>query len=76
MTFLTSTNFWISTAERAIKTVAQSAAAVLGAGYTGLLEVDPIATVSIAGLAGVISVLTSIASGRVGDPDSPSLTHE
>lgn len=65
--------FWKSTAERAVKTFAQALAAVLAAGPTGLLEVDVVAALSVAGLATVLSVLTSVASSRVGDDSTPSV---
>lgn len=58
--------FWKATAERAVKTVAQAAVAVLTADVSGLLEVDWAQTASIAGLAGLVSVLTSVASGADG----------
>ena len=53
--------FWTDTADRAVATVAQAAVATLTAGATGLLEVDWVGIGSIAGLAGVVSVLTSVA---------------
>lgn len=55
------------TAERAVKTFAQSAVAVLTAGATGVLDVDWLNLLSVALLATLISVLTSIGSGKVGD---------
>lgn len=61
-------------AERAIKTFAQSFVAVLLAGGTGLLDVDWVNALSIAGLALVISVFTSIGSGFPGD-DTASLVN-
>lgn len=64
--------FFIQTAERAVKTVAQSAAALLVGDGVGILDVDWASVGSVAGLAGVVSVLMSIGSGYVGD-DSPSL---
>ena len=54
--------FWKGALERAIKTVAQVAAAVLAAGATGILDADWVGVASIAGLAGVASLLTSIAA--------------
>jgi len=54
--------FWMGAAERGIKTTAQSAVAVLTADVTGLLDVDWTTTASVAGLAGLVSVLTSIAT--------------
>jgi glyoxylate carboligase len=64
--------FWVQTAERSLKTVAQAAAALLVGNGVGLLDADWISVMSVAGMAGVVSVLTSIGSGYVGD-DSPSL---
>lgn len=54
-------------AERAIKTFAQSLVAVGLAGATDLLSVDWVNALSIAGLATLVSVLTSIASSKIGD---------
>jgi glyoxylate carboligase len=64
--------FAVDTAERALKTVAQAAAALLVGNGVGLLDVDWVSVLSVSGLAGVVSILTSIGSGYVGD-DSPSL---
>lgn len=46
---------------RAAKTMAQSALAVIGSGMMGVLEVDWLNLVSVTIMAGVCSVLTSIA---------------
>ncbi|MFR7638249.1 MAG: holin [Allobaculum sp.] len=46
---------------RAVKTMAQSALAVLGSGMFGVLEVDWLNLVSVTIMAGICSVLTSIA---------------
>lgn len=46
--------------ERAAKTVAQAALAVISSGSIGLFDVDWIHVVSVAGLAGVMSLLTSV----------------
>lgn len=46
---------------RAAKTMAQAALAVLGSGMIGVLEVDWLNLVSVAIMAGICSVLTSIA---------------
>ena len=70
--FLTSKHFWVATIERSLKTVAQTAGATITANATGLLDADWITIGSVSGLAGLVSVLTSIGSGYVGD-DSPSL---
>lgn len=65
--------FWKRTAERAVKTVAQAAVALLAASGAGLLDAGWLQVVSVAGMAGLLSVLTSVASTPAGDPDSPSL---
>lgn len=53
--------FWLDTLDRAVATVAQAGIGVLTAGVTGLLDVDWVQGASVAGLAGLVSVLTSIA---------------
>lgn len=62
-----------ATVERAVKTTAQAAVALLAANATGLLMVDWVQLGSVAGLAGLMSVLTSIGSAPFGG-DGPSLT--
>ena len=65
--------FWKAAAERALKTFAQTAAAILVAAGTGLLSADWVGVLSVAGMAAVVSLLTSIASGAATD-GSLSLT--
>ena len=65
--------FWIPTAERMIKTFAQTLAAVLLAGGTAMSVVGWRAALSAAALAAVVSVLTSIGSLKIGPADSPSV---
>lgn len=64
--------FWKQALERAIKTAAQAAAALLTANGTGVLDVNWGAVASVAGLAALASILTSIVTSGVGEPDSPS----
>lgn len=60
--------------ERAAKTAAQSAIAVLTADQViGLIEVNWGEGASVVGLATLISLLTSIASARVGTKGTASL---
>lgn len=66
--------FIIAAAERALKTGCQVAATTILANATGLLDADWVAIGSVSGLAAVVSVLTSIASGAI-TGDGPSLTH-
>lgn len=46
--------------ERAIKTVAQTALATIGIGAAGILDVDWINVISVAALAGIMSLMTSV----------------
>lgn len=62
---MTTAAFWRATAERAIKTVCETAVALMGTGAIGLLDVDWAGVASGALLAGVLSVLTSIGSGTI-----------
>lgn len=62
MSSYTTRAFWEGTAERAIKTFAQALLGVLMGGASGLLDVDWVAALSVAGLATVGSVLTSLAT--------------
>jgi len=53
---------WLKAAGiRAIKTVAQTAVALIGTNAVGITEVDWLAVLSASALAGVLSLLTSIA---------------
>lgn len=73
MSYLTKHAFWGATLERAIKTAAQTAIATIGT--TAVIhEVDWLIVGSATGLATVLSVLTSIASGA--NDGQPSLSSE
>jgi hypothetical protein len=63
--------FWTAALERAVKTFAQTAAALIGAGAVNVLEVDWQSVAGVSGTAALVSVLTSLASGR--SDGSPSL---
>jgi hypothetical protein len=58
--------------ERAIKTAAQAASALLVGEGVGLLDINWGVVGSIAGLAALASVLSSIVTSGVGQPNSPS----
>ncbi|MEV7804973.1 holin [Microbispora sp. NPDC088329] len=64
----------IDTGERAVRTAAQAALGIVGAGQLGLLDVNWPTVGSVAGLAAVVSVLTSVAAGRAGDPQTAGFT--
>ena len=52
--------FWRAAAERSIKTLAQTAAALIVADGTGLLDTDWLTVTSVAGMAAVVSLLVSL----------------
>lgn len=73
MSALTSKSFWADAVERAIRTVAQAALALLTVSGTDLLTLDWVGLASASALAGIISILMSIvASGTSGDADTAS----
>ena len=66
--------FWQATAERSIKTQAQTAAAMLTASGVGILDADWQQVTSVSLMAGLISVLTSVGSDAV-TGGGPSITN-
>lgn len=52
--------YWDYAAERAVKTLAQAALATIGIGAAGVLDVDWLNLISVAVLAGIMSLLTSV----------------
>lgn len=67
--------FWIAAGERAVKTFAQSLVALFVAGVT-VLTIDWQQALAVSATAAVVSVLTSIASVRLGPFEGPSLVDE
>lgn len=67
--------FWIAAGERAVKTFAQSLVALFVAGVT-VLTIDWQQGLAVAATAAVVSVLTSVASIRLGQFEGPSLAGE
>lgn len=65
--------FFKDMAERAIKTFFQAAVGALGAGATGLIGVDWVNVLSIAGFAVLVSVATSFGSFKFGADGTASL---
>lgn len=59
--------------ERAIKTFAQTFVALAGASQMDWLSLDWVQLAATAAIAAGLSVLTSIASDKVGPIDSPSI---
>jgi len=52
--------WWKSAGIRAIKTMCQTAAALIGTNAIGILDVDWINILSVSATAGILSILTSI----------------
>ena len=59
---LISKDFWDYAGERAIKTAAQVAVASIGSGTVGIIQVDFLGILSLAGGSALVSILTSIAN--------------
>ena len=68
-----SSYFWIDAAERAIKTAAEVAILFFSAGQLNVFAVDWKTVVGLALGGAVLSVLSSLASSKVGFPTSASL---
>lgn len=73
MTIFTNPKFWAATAERAVKTAAQSVITLIGADQVGILDLDWPQIGGVTATMTLISVLTSIASGTGGQ--GPSLSN-
>jgi r1t holin len=65
-------NFWRQAAERALKTSAQAVALVVGGDAANVLRVSPgvFASAAVGGF--VLSLVTSVATAPVGQPNDPS----
>lgn len=71
-----SKQFWKAAGERAIKTAAQTAVALVGTGAIGVLDVDWVGITSGSALAAILSILTSIGSDAITHGAGPSLADE
>lgn len=65
--------FLLDTAERALKTAAQAAAALLLNSAVGLFDIDWADAAATVGTAALVSVLTSLASSGIGSNGTASL---
>lgn len=66
MANLTTREFWASTAERMVKTAAQTAIALIGTDQIGILSLDWAQIGSVVGTAVILSLLTSVAGDTTG----------
>jgi hypothetical protein len=64
--------FWKQTLERLIKTFAQAILALITSDGLGIVDVNWGRVLSVGALAALASLLTSIVSSRVGQPNNPS----
>lgn len=64
--------FWRSSGERALRTFAQVLLSMLVVGESGFMSVDWVQAGSVAGVAALASVLTSIVATGVGDKGTPA----
>lgn len=65
---MTSPAFWKAAAERAIRTVAQTAIAVIGVDMVNVINLDWPYIAGVSATAGVLSILTSLVAAPVGEP--------
>ena len=65
--------FWRRATERAVKTAAQTMVALIGTSAVSIIDVDWGQVAGVSATAAALSILTSVASSGVGDPDSPAL---
>ncbi|MFJ8855087.1 holin [Streptomyces sp. NPDC102437] len=72
MASLISGGFWAATAERAVRTAAQTLLAALGLSAADVLDADWSQALALAGSAALLAVLTSISTAGTGT--GPGLT--
>ena len=72
---MTSKAFWYAALERAIKTVAQTLVALIGANAVSVTSLDWPSLLGVSATAGIVSILTSVGSSAFGNP-GPSLADE
>lgn len=74
MANLTTREFWASTAERAVRTAAQTAIALIGTDQIGILNLDWGQIISVVATATILSILTSVA-GDTATKNGPAFVH-
>lgn len=65
--------FLIQTVERAVKTFAQTVVALAGASKLDWLSLDWPQLLATAGIAAILSILSSVASDKIGPANTPSI---
>jgi hypothetical protein len=69
-------SFWLDAGERAIRTVAQTLIGALAGGFVVTDTAQWKAALIASGVAGLTSLLMSLAATRVGNSESPSFVDE
>lgn len=72
---MTTVAFWRAAGERAARTIAQTAIAIIGVDAVSVIEIDWAYIAGVSATAGILSLLTSVAASGVGDP-GPSFGQE
>lgn len=73
---MTTVAFWRAAGERAARTIAQTAIAIIGVdAATSVVDIDWPYIAGVSATAGILSLLTSVAASNVGDP-GPSFGQE
>ncbi|MEU7639887.1 MULTISPECIES: holin [unclassified Streptomyces] len=70
---ITTKAFWLATSERAVRTFAQTLLAALGLDTADLLTLPWAHSLTLAAIAAVLSVVTSLATASTGKP-GPGIT--
>lgn len=65
-------NFWRQAVERAVKTAAQAALLVIPADAANVIHANVWVVLGAAAGGAILSILTSLFTAGVGEPDSPS----
>lgn len=68
--------FWLAAGERAVRTFAQALLAAIGVGAVAFEQVDWPLALSVAGVAALTSVLTSMVAANFGPTEGPSFGPE
>ena len=71
-----SRKFWEDAAERTIRTMAQALLALMGTDALGIVGLDWAQMLSVAGGAGIMSLLTAIVATGIGDKGTAQLLKE
>jgi hypothetical protein len=68
--------FWISSAERALRTVAQTAVALIGVDLVSVVDIQWQYVAGVSATAGILSILTSVAASGVGEKGTAAFVED